>query len=303
MKIYPISRVDDLPCDGAVFVALGNFDGVHPGHAQLLSAACRGAERTGAAPAVFTFRPHKAGALTSMEERLALFEQQGIQTVFVADFPAFCQQTPEDFVHRTLKGIGAAGLVCGFNFRFGHRAAGDSDLLLSLVAECEMECQVIPPVIQNGVTVSSTEIRRRLWAGDLNGVATLLGRPWSITGEVAHGRAVGGKRLSAPTLNLPVAEDRLLPPYGVYFTVAVIDGVSYPAITNLGVRPTFGDSEILCETHLLQASGDFYGKRAEVRFLHFRRDERRFTSPDELAAVIAEDIAAARHYFDTLQKG
>ena len=302
MKIYPISRVEDLPDDGAVFVALRNFDGVHRGHAALLAAAREGAvslstPQRAVRPAVFTFRQSKAPAVTTLEERLALFEAQSMETAFVADFDAFRGQTPEAFVSYTLKGIGAAGLVCGFNFRFGHRAAGDVALLTRLAADCGMDCRVIPPITVDGVTVSSTEIRRRLSEGDLAGVTALLGRPWSLTAEVVHGRAVGGRVLSSPTLNLPIREDRLLPPFGVYFTEVAIDGSIYPAVTNIGVRPTFGESEILCETHLLGASGNFYGKTAEVRFLHYRRPERRFASAEELAAVIAEDIAAARRFF------
>ncbi|MBQ8383388.1 MAG: riboflavin biosynthesis protein RibF [Clostridia bacterium] len=302
MKICSISRVDDLPRDGAVFVALGNFDGVHLGHAALLDAAKEGAASLSTPdrivrPAVFTFRQGKASAITTLEERIALFAQHGIEVLFIADFDAFCRQSPEIFVRRTLKGLGAVGLTCGFNFRFGHRAAGDVRLLKTFAAAERMNCRVIPPIIRDGITVSSTEIRHRLSKGDLAGVSYFLGRPWSIMGEVVHGRAVGGRILSSPTLNLPVSTDRLLPPFGVYFTEAVIDGIRYPSVTNLGVRPTFGESEVLCETHLLDASGDFYGKTAEIRFLNFRRPERRFTSAEELADVIADDIADARRYF------
>lgn len=252
----------------------------------------------GCTPAVFTFRQNKAPALTQWEERLALFADQGIEILFVADFEAFRGQSPEDFVCRTLKGIGAVGLVCGFNFRFGHAAAGDVTLLTRLAKANGMRCEVIPPITCEGVTVSSTEIRRRLAEGDLAGVSALLERPWSITATVAHGRAVGGRVLSSPTLNLPLSAERALPPYGVYFTEAVIDSISYPSITNLGVRPTFGDSEVLCETHLLDCSGDFYGKTVTVRFLKFRRPERRFASVQALSSTIGEDIAAARLFFE-----
>ena len=298
MNIHTLSCVEQLPCDGAVFVALGNFDGLHHGHAALLRAAVEGARRLGCKPAVFTFRQGKAAALTDEGERPALFAEHGIETLFVADFDAFCHQSPEDFVRRTLRGIGAVGLVCGFNFRFGHRAKGDTLLLRSLAEECQMACTVIPPVMRDGVTVSSTEIRSRLSQGDLEGVTTLLGRPWSITATVAHGRAVGGKVLSSPTLNLSLSPHRALPPYGVYFTEAIIDGEAIPSITNLGIRPTFGDSEVLCETHLLDRSGDFYGKTVTVRFLKFRRSERRFASVEALSQAISLDIASARLFFD-----
>lgn len=297
MKIVSISCVDSLPCDGAVFVALGNFDGVHAGHAALLNAAREGAARFGASPAVFTFRQSKAPAITTLDERLALFDGAGIERVFVADFNALCDQSPADFVTRTLKGIGAVGVSCGFNFRFGHRAAGDVELLSRLCADAALACTVLPAVTVDGVVVSSTEIRHRLSTGNLAGAQMLLGRPWSITASVVHGRAVGGRVLSSPTLNIPVTRSRLLPPFGVYFTEAVIDDVCYPSVTNLGIRPTFGESEILCETHLLDVSGNFYDHTAEVRFLSFHRPERQFASAEELAGAIANDIAAARLYF------
>lgn len=308
MKIYSVNRVDALPCDGAVFVALGNFDGVHQGHAELLAAAREGAAALSTPdrpvrPAVFTFYPLTTHALTTADERAALFAQQGVEVLFVADFNAFCRQAPETFVHHTMAGIGAVGMVCGFNFRFGYKAAGDANQLKILAAAANMACRVIPSVQIGEVTVSSTEIRRRLSEGDLQGAAALLGRPWSITGEVVHGRSIGGSVLSTPTLNLPVAEGRQLPPFGVYFTEAVIDGVCYPSVTNLGVRPTFQGKEILCETHLLNASGSFYGKAAEVRFLKFHRAEQRFATPDSLAEAIRRDVTAARRYFDLTQEG
>ncbi len=302
MKITPLSRVEDIPESGAVFLALGNFDGVHRGHQALLSAAVEGADALSTKerpvrPAVFTFRTGKAPLLTTEEERMALFAQAGIDEVFVAEFDAFKGQSPQVFVEHMLPSLGAVGVVCGFNFRFGHYAAGDVDLLCRGTADLGIACRVIEAIQTDGVTVSSTEIRRRLSQGDLEGVAALLGRPWSIRATVVHGRAVGGKLLSSPTLNLPLTQSRQLPPYGVYFTQAVIEGRSYPAITNLGVRPTFGDSELLCETHLLGATGNFYGLSAEIRFLKFRRAERRFASADELSATIAADIAAANAYF------
>lgn len=297
MKIYRITCREELPVGGRVFVALGNFDGLHPGHSAILRAALVGAAAKDALPGVFTFSEGKATPLTTSEERLRLFERAGMKAVFLADFAALREQSPEEFVQITLGKIGAVGVACGFNFRFGYRAAGDGKLLQSLCASHGMECTVIPPVSVGGVTVSSTEIRRCLSEGNLQGVNLLLGRPWSITGQVLHGRAVGGRVLSSPTMNLTPDPNRLLPPFGVYFTECVIDGISYPAITNLGIRPTFGASELLCETHLLDASGDFYGKEVEVRFLAFHRPEQKFDSPDTLARVIANDIVSARNYF------
>lgn len=256
-----------------------------------------GAKEWDAVPGVFTFSTGKAPKLTTLEERLELFERAGIEAVWLAEFEEIRHQSPEEFVKATLAQMGAVGVACGFNFRFGSRAMGDTDLLSRLCKEQGIDCRVLSPVLQNGVTVSSTEIRSRLSQGDMEGARRLLGRPWSITGVVAHGRAVGGKVLSSPTMNLPLTEPRQLPPFGVYFTRCLIDGVTYPAITNLGVRPTFGESEVLAETHLLGASGDFYGKRVQVEFLAYHRAERRFADPRELARTIADDITCARRYF------
>lgn len=306
MKITPIPGSDaacrgDASQRGAVFSALGNFDGVHKGHMELLRAAREEAKLLSARTAVFTFRQGKAPAITTLEERLALFEAAGIEEVFVADFHALCGQSPQEFVASTLRPLGVVGVSCGFNFRFGYRAAGDVKLLASLCESLGMVCRVVPAVTAEGCTVSSTEIRRRIAEGDPESAARLLCRPWSVSAEVAHGRSVGGRVLSSPTLNLPLTEERLLPPFGVYFTETVIEGICYPSVTNLGKRPTFGESEVLCETHLLGVSGDFYGKRAEVRFYKFHRPEQRFDSPEMLAKTIAEDIAAANDYFQRRQ--
>ena len=299
MKItsIPICEADCFASKEAVFVALGNFDGVHRGHLELLRAACEGAKQLGVRPGVFTFRQGKAPLLTTLPQRLKLLEEAGMEEIFVADFDALKGQSPRQFVEETLRSMGVVGVSCGFNFRFGHCAAGDSRMLTDLCAGAGMECRVVPAVTENGMVVSSTEIRRRIQEGDLESAARLLGRPWTVSAEVTHGRSVGGRVLSSPTLNLPIDRNRMLPPFGVYFTQAIIDGKAYPSVTNLGVRPTFGESEVLCETHLLGVSGNFYGKQAEVQFLSFHRSERKFDSPQELAEVIASDIASANLYF------
>ena len=302
MKVYTITTTcrEEHPSRGRSFVALGNFDGLHHGHAAILAACRAGAARLDAIPGVFTFSTGKAPNLTTQNQRLSLFEAAGMEAVWLADFDALKGQSPRQFVEITLSKMGAVGVACGFNFRFGKGASGDVDTLRSLCAEYGIECVVLEPITDGGITVSSTEIRRRLSLGDMEGVAALMGRPWAIAGEVAHGRAVGGKLLSSPTMNLPINEPRLLPPYGVYFTRCTVNGIPYNAITNLGVRPTFGESELLAETHLLGAKGDFYGKSVQVEFLCFHRPERVFANPSELATTIAADIESAKRYFQTI---
>lgn len=303
MQLTPISRSaietgEITPASGGVFVALGNFDGVHIGHLELLNAARRGAQLTGAHhPAVFTFSQGKAPVITTLSQRLSLFADAGIEEVFVADFADLCRQSPEEFVLKTLRAMGAVGVSCGFNFRFGKGAAGDVNTLRTLCESVGMTCTVVPAVLQDGDAVSSTRIRQCLQAGEMEAAARLLGRPWYLSDTVEGGRKVGGSLLSTPTLNLPVDPDRQLPPFGVYYTETVMGGTTYPSITNLGVRPTFGESRVLCETHLLGASGNFYGEEVEVQFFKFHRPEQRFDSPKALSETIAEDIAAANEYF------
>lgn len=285
-----------LGTEGRV-IALGNFDGVHIAHRQILENAIAEAERLGCTSAVFTFEQSKKPYITSFEERMAQFDQIGIELAFVADFDAFKGQSPEDFVVQTLIGmLSAKGVSCGFNFRFGYKAAGDEGLLRQLCAREGIACTVAPPVESGGIAVSSTEIRRRVLNGDPDGAAKMLGRAYSISGSVLHGRAVG-RQMNCPTMNLSVEEGRLLPPYGVYFTLCRIDGKAYPAVTNIGIRPTFGLTEVSCESYLLAASGDFYGKQITVEFLHFRRPENKFDSQQALMTAIAADTEAAKRYF------
>jgi riboflavin kinase/FMN adenylyltransferase len=303
MKLTPISRskpdcCESTPVPGGVFVALGNFDGVHKGHLELLNAARRGAQLTGAHhPAVFTFYKGKAPAITTFDERLSLLEEAGIEEVFAADFADLCGQSPREFVEITLRSMGAVGVCCGFNFRFGKGAAGDGNTLRTLCASAGIACTVVDAVTLDGDAVSSTRIRQCLQRGAMEAAEGMLGHPWFLSGCVQAGRKMGSSVLSTPTLNLLMEADRQLPPFGVYFTETHVDGKVYPSVTNLGIRPTFGVSEALCETHLLGAAGDFYGAEVQVNFLHYHRPERKFDSPADLAATIAGDIEAATAYF------
>lgn len=291
------STLDSLLGGKRTVIALGNFDGVHLAHRHILQRAIDHAAEIGGVSAVFTFEQSKVPYITTFDERMALFERMGIELVFAADFDAFKGQLPDDFVQNTLIGaLSAAGVSCGFNFRFGHMAAGDERLLRTLCAEMNIGCSIAKPIVQGEIPISSTEIRRFVTSGDLESAAQMLGRPYSLSGKVVHGRAVG-RQMNCPTMNLPVEDGRLLPPYGVYFTLCRIDGVDYPAVTNIGIRPTFDLDEVSCESYLLSASGDFYDKPLTVEFLHFRRPEMKFSDQTALMQAIAADSEAAMRYF------
>lgn len=288
-------------------IALGFFDGVHLGHQALMARAVERGREHGLEPAVFTFdrspREFVTGKpvplLTSPEERRRLVEESfPIRRVIVAKFDRAMMTMPwMDFL-RVLAGRYNAGwLVAGHDFRFGHRNEGDAALLARGAAELGMGWDIIPAVAVDGVTVSSTRIRSLLEEGRAEEAGRLLGRPFSIAGTIAHGKGLGS-RIGRPTLNLLPGGDQLIPARGVYVAAAELAGRRFPAVTNVGVRPTVDrDGGVTVESHLLEAEGDFYGESCRVFLLKRLRPEEEFPSLRALQAQIAGDVEAAREYF------
>ena len=288
-------------------IALGFFDGVHLGHQALMARAVERGREHGLEPAVFTFdrspREFVTGKpvplLTSPEERRRLVEESfPIRRVIVAKFDRAMMTMPwMDFL-RVLAGRYNAGwLVAGHDFRFGHRNEGDAALLARGAAELGMGWDIIPAVAVDGVTVSSTLIRSLLEEGRAEEAGRLLGRPFSIAGTIAHGKGLGS-RIGRPTLNLLPGGDQMIPARGVYVAAAELAGRRFPAVTNVGVRPTVDrDGGVTVESHLLEAGGDFYGESCRVSLLKRLRPEEEFPGLRELQAQIAADAEAAREYF------
>jgi len=288
-------------------IALGFFDGVHLGHQALLRRTAERALEKDMAPAVFTFdrspREFVTGVpvplLSTPEERQeAVRSLFPIEEVIVAPFDREMMTMPwVDFVLMLAQRYRAGWVVAGHDFRFGHKNAGTPSLLSKKAAQLGMGCDIIPAVTLDGVTVSSTHIRALLGQGDVAGAGRFLGRPFSVSGEIRHGKGLG-TRIGAPTLNIIPPAERLLPSYGVYVTRAVVDGISYPAVTNVGLRPTVdADGLVTVESHLLEQELQLYGRRCKVEFLRMLRPERQFSSLEDLRAQIARDIASARAYF------
>ncbi|MDD2955138.1 MAG: riboflavin biosynthesis protein RibF [Oscillospiraceae bacterium] len=281
-------------------VALGFFDGVHKGHQAVVRQAVEMAGDT-LAPAVFTFRPSDhmptrkqgSGILCTEAQKETLLRSLGIQRISAPDFEEIRGVGGEDFVRRILwKELGARALCCGEDFRFGKGAAFTVRELEALCAEMGIRLAVAPPVLDGGEPVSSTRIRAAVAAGEMETAARLLGRPFSLEFPVAHGRQLG-RRLNFPTINQVFPQRFALPRFGVYAASVQWEGKLYPAVANVGVKPTVGAENPLAETYIVGFSGDLYGETVPVSLISFLRPERKFPSVELLREQIARDKAAA----------
>lgn len=263
-------------------VAVGTFDGVHRGHQAVIGAAVE----AGPTPTVVTFHPHPRRVLgygvellTTLERRLELFAELGVEETLVVEFTLEFQRIePEDFARDYLEAIGARSVFAGGDFKFGHRQAGD----LALLSRHGFDVRGVP--IVEGV--SSSEIRRLLHEGGIEGAARLLGRPPEVEGVVVEGDARGGT-LGFPTANVAAEPDLLVPRHGIYAGHAG----GHRAAISIGLNPHYGGDELRIEAFLLGFAGDLYGKRLVVELWRYLRDERAFSSEQELVHQIAHDVA------------
>lgn len=277
--------------------AIGNFDGVHIGHRKLIEAAvdyCRA--HSGTKCAVFTFESNTSGApfIVSHEEKLKIFAECGAETAVTVPFDEVRDMSCEVFVSQVLVGtLNVACAFCGFNFRFGKMGAGNGETLASLMSANGRSAAIMPPVNLGGKPVSSTRIRAALAEGDMPLANSLLGRNFGFVSEVLHGKALGAT-LGFPTANQRIAHGAAMPRRGVYASLCIIDGKKYPAVSNIGVRPSIDShGEANCETNIIGFSGDLYGREIAVYPLAFIRPERRFSDTAELTAEVMGNRAQA----------
>ena len=293
-------------------IALGFFDGVHLGHAALLRRTAEEAAARGVTPAVFTFDRVPKEVLTgspcpliiSPEDRADLVRRlYGIRDVIMVPFDDEMRTTAwDDFVTEILvKRYHAVHLVAGHDHHFGHKNQGSPELLGQKCAELGLGCDIIPKVEIGGITVSSTYIRRLVELGQIERANRFLGHPHTLTQTVRHGRRIG-RTIGIPTVNLTAPPHVLVPSHGVYATrVYLPDGTSYPAVTNVGTRPTVNNgTDVTVEAWLLDFDGDLYGQTVRVEFYHHIRDEIRFDSLDALKAEITRNAETTRQYFASL---
>lgn len=290
-------------------IALGFFDGVHLGHGALLRRAAEEAQKRGCESAVFTFdRPPKevitgipCPLINSPEDRAELVRRlYGIDEMIMVPFDDEMRTTPWDrFVTDILVGrYGAVHLVAGHDHHFGHRNQGSPELLKEKCAELGLGCDIIPAVTLDGVTVSSTHIRKLLEEGDVETARAFLGHPHVLTQTVGHGRQLG-RTIGIPTANLVAPPHVLLPKRGVYAAkITLPDGRAFGGVTNVGVRPTVNNGQdVTVEPWILDFDGDLYGQAIRVEFFRRLRDERKFESLDALRSQIETDAVKTREAY------
>lgn len=287
-------------------VTVGNFDGVHLGHQRILGTVCGMARQAYGRSAVLTFFPHPARVLRpseappllmTLDQRLAAIEALGVDAAFVLRFDLqLAAVSAEDFARRFLADMmHARAVLVGGNFRFGHRQAGDVKLLAQLGQRWGFDVKTLPPVVKDGIVVSSTAIRGALREGRVEDARNLLGRPYALLGEVRTGTGQG-RKLVVPTLNLATQQE-MLPKNGVYATEVTVGGKTYRAVTNVGLRPTFDGARVTIESHLFDFTENLTGGKMEVHFWTRLRDEQKFAGPDALRRQVLKDIEEARRYF------
>ena len=289
--------------------ALGFFDGIHLGHAALLSACHDLARSRGCSAGVVTFAAHPDTLVRGNTPRLInsprdrewlLREKFQMEIVVTLPFDEAMRTMPwEHFLDMLRRHYDAAGFVCGEDFRFGHFGSGNAKLLQEYCNREKIPCTVVPDQILEGIRVSSTYIRQQLEDGDMATAVKFLGHPHILSGTVVHGKALG-RKLGVPTANLRLPEGLAIPRFGVYACSCLIDGKRYPAVTNIGTRPTVEGSGITVEPWILDYSGDLYDREITLEFHYFLRPEQKFPSLEALKEEIHRNAEETRNYLKTM---
>lgn len=284
-------------------IAIGNFDGVHRGHARIVERLLAKARDVNGPAVVFTFDPHPVRLLrpaeappplTWTDRKAELLASLGVDAIIA--YPtdeALLALDAQQFFDQIVRGaLDARAMVEGPNFYFGRNRSGTIDVLRQLTTAAAMQLEIVPPVVIDGEIVSSSRVRRLLSAGQVDAARDLLTAPYRLRGMVTHGAARGSK-IGFPTANL-AAVDTLLPGLGVYAGLAWHGGSSWPAAINVGPNPTFGEQALKLEVHLIDFAGTLYGQPLEVDFLGRLRDIHPFANVDELQAQLRRDVVQAR---------
>jgi riboflavin kinase / FMN adenylyltransferase len=304
MKIF-----HDLPnysqADNKIIATIGSFDGVHKGHREILNQVIAEARKSNGSALLITFWPHPKLVLypddnnlrliNTMDEKQELLENAGIDILLKIPFSKeFAALSKHEFINILVQKIGINKLIIGYDHRFGRNREGSYKDLVKAASDYDFEVKEIPGQMVKNVTVSSTSIREALYAGNIKLANSYLGYPFFITGKVVEGSKMG-RQLTFPTANLHIPEKyKLIPAHGVYAAYAGYEGKLYPAMANIGVRPTFDEKTTTIETHLFDFNGDMYGKQVRLFLMDKMRPEMRFSGSEELQKQLNRDRELAQ---------
>jgi len=300
-----IHNTFDFKIEEDTVITLGKFDGLHRGHELLMENLLNWREKYHYKAVVFTFdippRQQVNGVdtrvLTTNEEKRAIFERSGVDYLIECPFtPEVMCMEPKAFIEWMVTALRARCFVIGNDFRFGHNRTGDYKVLRQYAAEFGYEVVVLDKIQEDGRDISSTYIREEIGQGHIEKANHLLGYEFFAKSRIIHGKQLG-RKIGIPTINMEFPPEKLLPPNGVYVTRVLMDGVWHKGVTNVGCKPTVSDSHLIgVETHILDFSGNVYGKEAEVCFLHYIRPEQKFASIEELQAQMERDVMTSRQF-------
>ncbi len=312
MKIIDLkNRIEIKDCSSPLCLILGNFDGIHLGHLELIKNAIAEGKRLGLKVGVWTFEEHtmntlfpkKNAYLTSTEEKNDIFTENDLDYAIYEDFLSVRNYTPEEFVDIILtKKFDCRLAVCGFNFRFGNNRTGTPEILGELLKKTGRNVIVTDAVCTQEGIISSTAIRDAIKAGQIEKANSMLGRPYSINLPVVHGKHLG-RTLGIPTINQAFPSDKIKLKNGIYASTCLVDGNTFMGVSNVGSRPTVNNDveDINCETHIIDYDGCLYDQRVKVSFYKRLRDEQKFDGMEELKEAIEKDIFSVREYFSKNQ--
>lgn len=297
MEIIRIDNANETRFETSL--ALGNFDGVHIGHQKLIKSMIETAKKSKLHPSMMIFENHTKSFVFKNGPRLInsnlqknrFLEKLGVKTLYTMKFnDEIMKLSPQEFVRSILyEKLNCRAITVGPDYKFGYKAQGDVDLLISLSRELGIATEIIQPVYHNEILVSSTRVRNHLTDGEIVEANRLLGRPFSVVGEVIHGKGLG-KKLGVPTANIRPMDKYVIPKKGIYMTYTVLEGKTYPSATNIGVNPTFDEVDLKIENHIIGFDDEIYGKEIEIFFLEYIRPEKKFDSVDDLKMRMHEDI-------------
>ena len=291
-------------------VALGNFDGVHKGHQELIRRTVKSAKMAGLKSAVFTFTNHPKNVLAGrpviknilyLEDKAEIIKSLGVDYLFSLEFNEIIQHlSAEEFIEKLLIGsFKMREAYCGFNYHFGYKAEGGPEFLIKTGLRDGFGIHVLEPFKIDGNLVSSSFIRKLISEGRVGECKKYMGRNYSVGGEVVVGNKIG-RTIGFPTSNLLIDDSMVTPAHGVYVTYCNYNGICYQGVTNVGIKPTIGDNKKNIETHIFNFSKELYGKEIRVEFLERIRPEIKFSSVTALAQQIEKDCKEAQRYHDRL---